>query len=171
MSFLIKLHWLPFVVFALLTGCRDLSRFSTTNGNRFEGPIVQGSFVRAGIAEDARMCMTLDTDHLQDTPGFISSSGGLFAQTPLRPIPQLWHDSLSTLSFGEGRIDNLIYAATPADDSADVLVVVSLMQSKDIEVRLLRGAPGSPVSGESEGGVSAPLFGIFNLTKQQGACQ
>ena len=33
---------------AALAACRDTSRFST-NGDRFQGPVVQGSFVRAGL--------------------------------------------------------------------------------------------------------------------------
>ncbi|MCL2777660.1 MAG: hypothetical protein FWD73_06620 [Polyangiaceae bacterium] len=146
-----------------------MSRFSTGSGS-FQGPIVQGSFVRAGLADDVRMCITLDADHLQDAPGFVSTSDGLFAQTPLRPIPQLWHDPLSTLSFGEGRENNLIYAATPTSGPADIMVIVSLMQSTGVEVRLLRGAPGSPEPSEVEGGANEPLFGVFALSKEQVPC-
>src|SRR5204862_7586462 len=76
--------------------CRDASRFSS-RGDRYEGTVVKGSFVRSGIAEDVSMCLTLDTDHIQDTPGTISTSDGRFAKTALRPIPQIWHDPLSTL--------------------------------------------------------------------------
>jgi hypothetical protein len=154
---------------AFASGCRDTSRFST-NGGKFEGTIVQGRFVRAGLADDTRMCMTLDVDHLQDAPGFLSSSNGLFSQAALRPIPQLWHDPLSTLSFGEGRVANLLYAATPMAGGADVLVVVSLMQSGGLEVRLLRGAPGGQDSSDVDGGVNEPIFGVFVLSKQQGPC-
>jgi len=157
------------LVSALASGCRDVSRFSTAGGS-FQGPIVQGSFVRAGLASDVRMCITLDADNLQDAPGFVSTSDGLFAQTPLRPIPQVWHDPLSTLSFGEGRVSNLIYAAAPASGAADVMVVVSLMQSTGVEVRLLRGAPGSPEPSEADGGPNQPLFGVFALTKVQDPC-
>ena len=65
----------------------------------------------------------------------------------MRPIPQIWQDPLSTLNFGEGRLKNLVYVATASTPFADgngndVFVVVSLMQSGDIEVRILRGAPG-----------------------------
>jgi hypothetical protein len=146
-----------------------VARFST-KGDHFEGPVVKGSFVRAGIAEDARMCLTLDTDHLQDAPGAVSSSDGRFSRTPLRPIPQIWHDPLSTLSFGEGRLQNLVYAATPRVDAGpatDILVIVSLMQSDSIEVRLVRGAP------QADGGAPVPtdaLFGLFNLDRVPGSC-
>jgi hypothetical protein len=150
------------LVSVVLFACRDNSRFSS-RGDRFQGPVVKGSFVRAGFAEDVLMCLTLDTDHLQDAPGTISTSDGRFKSVPLRPIPQIWHDPLSTLSFGDGRTQNLVYAATP-NDTQDVMVVVSLMQSDNIEVRLVRGAP------EADGGPGSSVFGVFNLEKQNGPC-
>jgi hypothetical protein len=142
--------------------CRDNSRFSS-RGDRFQGPVVKGNFVRAGFAEDVSMCLTLDTDHLQDTPGTISTSDGRLKAAPLRPIPQIWHDPLSTLSFGDGRTQNLVYAALPSD-AQDLMVVVSLMQSDNIEVRLVRSAP------EADGGSGNAVFGVFNLEKQNGPC-
>src|SRR5215831_9609409 len=145
-------------------GGRDLSRFSTASGDHFEGPVVRGDFVRAGIAVDTKVCVTLDTDHLEDAPGAVSSNDGRFQKTPLRPIPQIWHDPLSTLSFGTGRVKNLIYAVTPsadAGDAQDMFVVISLLQSDDVEVRLLRSAPG---------GSTNAVFGVFQLTRQKGDC-
>ncbi len=143
--------------------CRDLSRFSTA-GDHFEGAVVRGSFVRAGIAEDTHVCLTLDTDHLQDAPGTVSSTDGRFQATPLRPIPQIWQDPLSSLTFGEGRVKNLVYAVTPsadAGDPQDMLAVISLMQTDDVEVRLIRSAPG---------GSTNAVFGVFTLTRQRGPC-
>ncbi len=158
----------------VIAGCRDPSRFST-RGNHFEGDVVKGNFVRAGVDPEARMCLTVDTDHLQDAPGFITTSDGRFQQAQLRPIPQIWHDPLSTLSFGEGREQNLVYAASPLPGDAgeaeaqDVLVVVSLMQAEHVEVRLLRGAPQTD-AGALPAGVATPLFGVFKLERQHGSC-
>lgn len=126
---------------------------------------MSGSFVRAGLPDTITMCLTLDTDHLQDAPGAVSTSDGRLQRSALRPIPQIWHDPLSTLSFGEGRLQNLVYAATP-DADGDVLVIVSLMQSDQIEVRLLRGAPGAAL----DAGATPPLFGVFTLEKKDGPC-
>jgi hypothetical protein len=150
--------------------CRDLSDFSTGAGS-FQGPVVQADFVRSYVASNVNLCLTLDTNHLQDAPGAISTSDGAFEATALRPIPQIWQDPLSTLTFGEGRTKNLLYIATPLADSgstADVLVVVSLMDSGNVEVRLLRGAP----SIATEGGASGPtnLFAVFTLDRQPSAC-
>ncbi len=158
-----------------LVACRDVSRFST-HGDHYEGSVVQGSFVRAGIADDTRLCLSLDADHLQDAPGSVSSSDGRFRDTPLRPIPQLWHDPLSTLSFGEGRTRNLVYVATAAvadgggtgtaGGEGDVMLVVSLMQSGDVEVRALRGAPPTAEAGAA----GANVFGVFTLARAEGPC-
>jgi tetratricopeptide (TPR) repeat protein len=154
-------------------GCRDLSSF-TTGGDRFEGAVVQGDFVRAGVDKLTSLCLSLDTDHLQDAPGTISTSDGRFHASSLRSIPQIWHDPLSTLSFGDGRLKNLVYAAATSSPFGDglgeyVMVVVSLMQSGDVEVRLIRGAPGLAAvdSGSPSGG---NVFAVFDLTRQTGPC-
>ena len=151
-----------------LPGCRDLSGFSTTDGDRYDNPVVNAGFVLAGIQPGTTLCLTIDTDHLQDAPGAISTDDGMFHKVPLRPIPQIWHDPLSTLSFGEGRLKNLIYVATSTAGD-DVFVVVSLMQDGDIEVRLLRGAPSLPATtaAATSGG---NLFAVFDLTRKTGPC-
>jgi hypothetical protein len=158
----------------LALGCRDPSRFSS-RGDRFEGSVVRGTFVRTGFAPGVAMCLTLDTDHLQDRPGSLSTSDGRLRSAQLRPIPQIWHDPLSTLTFGEGRDQNLVYAASPLPgdggdaEAQDIVVIVSLMREDHLEVRLLRGAPPSD-AGSSPPGVATPVFGVFNLDRQPGPC-
>jgi hypothetical protein len=152
-----------------LVGCRDLSGFSTTDGDSYQGTVVNADFVLAGMATNTNLCLTIDTNHLQDTPGAISTSDGMFSKVPMRSIPQIWHDPLSTFTFGEGSVKNLIYIST-SSTGQDVFVVVSLMQAGDIEVRLIRGAPGTVPDGggaESSGG---NLFALFDLQRQEGAC-
>ncbi len=152
-----------------MAGCRDLSAFSTTDGDRYENSVVDAGFVLAGLSPDTSLCLTIDADHLQDAPGAISTDDGMFRKAPLRPIPQIWHDPLSTLSFGEGRLKNLVYVAT-STAGEDVFAVVSLMQSGAVEVRLLRGAPNLP----DEAGVTAStggnLFAVFDLMRKNGPC-
>jgi len=154
-----------------VVACRDLSDFSTGAGS-YQGPVVQADFVRSGVARNVNLCLTLDTNHLQDAPGAVSTSDGSFEATALRPIPQIWQDPLSTLSFGEGRTKNLLYIATPQPDSgstADVLVVVSLMDSSNVEVRMLRGAPSVAAEGGMAGS-PANLFAVFTLDRQPSPC-
>ncbi len=157
--------------FVALAGCRDVSSFSTS-GDSFQGLVVDAGFVRAGVDPNACLCLTLDTNHLQDIPGEIWTTDGRFQAAPLRSIPELWSDPLSTLTFGEGRLRNLIYvvsAATAGDDAGeqDVMAVVSLMQSGNVEVRLLSGAP--PVGGDAAT-PSTRMFGVFPLSRQSGPC-
>ena len=154
-------------------GCRDVTRYSS-RGDHFEGEVVKGSFVRAGVGEDAKMCLVLDAEHLQSAPGTISTSDGRFRSTTLRPIPQIWHDPLSTLAFGDGRRENLVYVATPlapAGDTQDIMVVMSLMNGGGVEIRLVRGAPQADAGASgSPPPTSPPLFGVFTLDRHEGAC-
>lgn len=166
---------------ALLSGgvaaCRDnITRFSTKTGH-YAGEIVKGSFVRNGMIDTTKLCLTFDGDHVQDGPGVITTNDGRFRATPLRPIPQLFHDPLSTLDFGSGRVQNLLYVATPnatpdagAEDLQDVFVVVSLMETGSVEVRLLRGAPQVDAGTAAPKG-AAPLFGVFAMGRREGACE
>lgn len=160
------------IALATSVGCRSTKRFSSRIGDHYEGEVVKGNFVRAGVAEDVKMCVLLDAEHLQDAPGYISTSDGRFRGTMLRPIPQIWHDPLSTLSFGDGRVQNLVFVATPggdAGDTQDVLVVMSLMDEGGIEVRLVRGAPQSD-SGVPTPPQAPPMFGVFTLDRRGGEC-
>ena len=155
------------VLLALLAGCQDTSRF-TTKHDHYEGTVVEGNFVRAEVNLGTRMCVTLDADRLQDAPGFLTTSDGRFRDTPIRPIPQVWHDSVSTLTFGEGRERNVLYGATPdptVDPGGDVMIVLSLLSSGDIEVRILRGAPAAP-----GGPPKSHVFAVFPLQRTPGAC-
>lgn len=170
-----------------VVGCRELDRFST-NGDHFEGTVVGADFVRSGIAEGTRMCLTLDGDHLEDGPGQLSTSDGLILGAPLRPSPQLFNDPLSNFTFGDGHIKNAIYsvhvsAPPPVDAGADaaplttappsslgdVIVVLALLQSNDVEVRLLRGAPELGATGDA-GAANGSIFAVFPLTRAPGTC-
>jgi len=161
-----------FAAFALVA-CTDLSGF-TTAGDSYQGPVVAADFVLAGVASTTSLCLTLDTNHLQDGPGAVWTSDGMFHETALRAIPQIWHDPLSTFTFGEGRLKNLMYvsaATTPfPDGGSDVFVVLSLMQSGDIEVRLLRGAPSLSADGGASSQPSSNIFAVFSVSRQSGPC-
>jgi len=152
-----------------LHGCKDISRFGTGPGESYCGQVVPGGFVRQGFAPGVRLRLHLDTDHLQEAPGDLATDDGLFTDAPLRPIPQLAHDTLSTLDFGEGRVRNLLFGAQPQAGAA-AYVIISLLENESVEVRILRGAP--PMEGETP---SPPeqghdLFGVFPLARQEGTC-
>jgi hypothetical protein len=156
------------VLSPLAFGCRDVSRFSTVPGESYCGQIVGASFVRRGFDESVKMRMTFDADHIADTPGNLSTDDQLLTDTPMRPVPELFHDPFSTLNFGEGRDKNLVFVVDPTDAARGptIMVVVSLMHDGDAEVRLMRGAPSpNPMP------ASPPLFGVFApLTRKPGTC-
>jgi hypothetical protein len=169
-----RIPFLVGLVAVASAGCRDLSSF-TTAGAHYEGQVVQGDFVRAGVDPTTKSCLTLDADHLEDAPGTLSTSDGRFHAAALRAIPQIWHDPLSTLSFGEGRLRNLVYlatATTPFVDGRgdDVLVVLSLMQDGSVEARLIRGAPGLSTDAGTVPSSGGNLFAVFDLVRGPGPC-
>lgn len=161
---------------ALSVSCADTARWSTQEGESYCGNVTSASFVRAGMTEGTQLRIELDAEGLQNAPGRIWSTpfvtGERFTGTALRAIPQLLHDPLSTLSFGEGRVKNAIVIGdlTTADGTAtnEVFVVLSLLQSGDVEVRVMRGA--SQGSAPPSDKTPPQLFGVFRLTKQKGDC-
>jgi hypothetical protein len=162
-------------------GCRDLGRFDS-GGGHYEGGVIAAQFVRTGIASDTRMCLTLDTERLDDAPGTVTTSDGRLTSAQLHAIPPIAHDPLSTLSFGSGRTKNVMLAARARADAGeqDLLVIVSLMDSGGVEVRLLEpafavaatadasesGDAGAPAAGS----LAQPMFAVFPLEKKPGAC-
>jgi hypothetical protein len=145
-------------------GCRNVDTFTTGADEHFEGTVVQGGFVRSGFEAGTKLCVSLDGNRLNDLPGTISSSDGRFKNAALRPIPQVFHDPISTFNFGEGRARNLMYVARGlTDDSVEATTVISLMESEQLEVRVFRGAPGDDRA-------PRPLFGVFLLQRERGQC-
>jgi hypothetical protein len=157
---------------AALAGCTDLSSYSTTSTKQYAGCVVGADFVLAGVSPTTELCMTLDANNLQTTPGTVSSTDGRFLATPLRPIPQIWSDPLSTFNFGEGRTKNLLYMASPSADAGgggDITVIVSLMQGGNVELRLLRGAP--PVGpGDAAAPASGNIFAVVPMKLVKDGC-
>lgn len=154
-------------VVVLLASCKDVTSYSTGPDESYCGSVVQGPFVRSGLSPSVQMRLTFDANVLDSKPGIISTSDGLLKDASLRVVPQIFHDPLSTLEFGEGRRRNLIYAATPAKPGSAVVVILSLLESGEAEVRLLRAAPAP--DGDAPTPESA-IFGVFPLQKRKGTC-
>jgi hypothetical protein len=82
----------------------------------------------------------------------------LFDGTPLESIAPLSHDLLSELSFpGAGRLETFLLLAHPSGALAgrEVMVFLSLLDTGEIEVRLIAGT-GDEARGD--------VFGVFRLT-------
>ena len=159
-------------VLAGLAGCKDIDRFTTDPGESYCGKIVAAPIVRRGFCSTVCMRMTFDAHRVSTQPGILSTSDGLFAETPMRAIPPLSHDPLLMFTFGDGREKNFFFVADPpqADRGPGVMVVVSLMHSGEAEVRLIRGAAegDDPSCGPDQ----PTLFGVFApLQRREGACR
>ncbi|MDI7266889.1 MAG: hypothetical protein QME96_02715 [Myxococcota bacterium] len=151
-----------------IVSCRDLEGFSTTGDEFYEGVVVPADSLRRAVppalAVGTTMRLTLDVARLQSSEpgeeaGTMTTTDSLFSDAPLLPIDPLWHDTLSGLTFPEGRLRSVLYyvrasASAPAGYAgANVLAVLSLMVDGSVEVRLIGGP-------DPDG-----LYGVFRLRK------
>ena len=144
------------------TGCSDLSKFQLDDNEAYCGrmvsaPLFQSGFVPEGTGPALEMRMHLDVDALTTAPGTLTSDDRnrglcrdndqpLFDEAPLRAIPEVLHDAISTLEFGQGR-EHSFFAYVDSTCQGTMLAVVSLMHNKDVELRLFKPAPAAGSSG------------------------
>lgn len=160
-------------------GCSSLTGYTTAPDESYCGTVTASSTFRTGLASGAQMRLKLDASQLESevSPGTVwtfepavgaAPARRLVDGAPLRRIPQLENDPLSVPDLGGGRDHTHVFALTPSPAGEDPLVsVVSLREGGGVEVRLLR--PGLDPSGDPPAG-QGPLFGLFTLEKQVGAC-
>lgn len=170
--------------------CKNLDRFDTHGeaaycGDLVSGPNFHDGFVATGVEPPSiRLKLTLDTAQLgsfsdnktahvgrltsnDQEQGLCSGDGQpLFLSSPLRTIPQVSHDSISTLSFGEGH-DEDFFAWTDSTCQGTMLAIVSLLRNGQVEVRLFKPAP-LPADGGPE---TRPGFGLFSLKRHDKGCE
>ena len=153
----------------VFVGCQDVDDYSTKPDESYCGSVVEGPFVRDGFAPEVRLRLTFDAAAISSGPGMVTTDDGLFTEAKLTPIPQIFHDQLSTLSFGEGRKRSMLYAVTPTrvQGGAPLTAVVSLMDGGNVEVRIFRAGDASQTDTPS---LAASYFGVFPLTRQKGTC-
>lgn len=171
-----------------LGSCSSLDRFDTNGAAAY-----CGSLVRAPPFEEALVPntgprllsarLTLDVDALRSGGETIKTVGHLTTDdrdrglcspearplvedAPLRTIPELDHDPLSLLEFGEGR-DYNFFAWVDSTCQGTLLAVVSLMRNEGVELRLLKPAllpaPDAPPE-------RRPGFGLFHLRREEAGC-
>jgi hypothetical protein len=169
--------------------CRSLNRFDTHGDAAYCGDLVfapdfEDGFVAADQAPDIRLKLKLDVSQLSSfsenrapitgsltsndsAHGLCSDSGdALFQSAPLRAIPQVYHDALSTLSFGEGHDDDF-FAWADSTCQGTMLTLVSLLRNGDVEVRLFKPAP---LPAGDAGPNQRPGFAVFSLQRDEGGC-
>jgi hypothetical protein len=173
------------------TSCKDLERFDTDSkaaycGELVSGPTFHDGFVTAVEQPIMRLKLSaVETGQLSSLsennsaiPGRLTSNdaelglcseGGdpLFKSSPLRAIPQVYHDTLSTLSFGEGH-DEDFFAWVDSTCQGTMLAIVSLLRNGDVEVRLFKPAPlPAPDAGPDK----RPGFALFALKRYDKGCE
>lgn len=170
--------------------CKKLDRFDTHGAAAYCGDLVSGPYFHDGfVATGAeppsiRLKLTLDTSQLgsfadnkvahvgrltsnDQQQGLCSADGkALFRSSPLRTIPQVSHDTISTLSFSEGH-DEDFFAWADSTCQGTMLAVVSLLSSGQVEVRLFKPAP-LPADGGPE---TRPGFALFSLKRHDKGCE
>jgi hypothetical protein len=153
-----------------ICGCKSIDQFTTEPGEFYCGNIVQGPFVRSGFGPGVQLKLTFDADAISTSPGKLSTDDKLFVDAPLEAIPQIAHDPISTLQFGEGRQRNLIFSVEPtsAHGGPPALVFMSLLEGGGAEVRLVRAAS---LRATAEVVEQAPLFGVFPLNRSREGCK
>lgn len=113
-------------------------------------PLFHSGFIPEGGKPNLRLRLHLDVDALTTNPGTLTSDDRtrglckasdqpLFDEAPLRAIPEVLHDPISTLEFGQGR-EHSFFAYVDSTCQGTMLAVVSLMKSKNVEVRLFKPA-------------------------------
>jgi len=101
------------------------------------------------------------------TDGLCAAGGTvLFDNAPLRAIPELDHDPLSTLEFGEGH-DYDFFGWVDSTCQGTMLTVVSLMRNDAIEVRVLKPAAMPSADAQAD---RRPGFALFNLSRKDEGC-
>lgn len=162
--------------------CRNLDRFDTTGDPAFCGEMVSGpsfhdGFIAAGQPQRLGLKLELDTsqltrfaDNKTSLPGKLTSDDdvqglcgdrALFEDAQLRSIPQVNHDSLATLSFGEGH-DEDFFAWVDSSCEGTLVSLVSLLRNGNVEVRLFKPAPFDPDK--------TPGYALFYLTRNDKGC-
>jgi hypothetical protein len=167
------------VLSASLLGCRDLESFQSKPGEAYCGTIIGASFesgfVKQNQPPDLELGLTLDIERLTSRPGELSSNDALngmcaapgtpqrlFDKAPLRAIPEVDHDVLSSLTFGEGHVHDF-FAWVDSSCQGTMLAVVSLMKNNQVELRLFKPAR---VPQPNATPFDQPGFAVFHMLAQ-----
>jgi hypothetical protein len=158
------------------TGCKNLDKFDTAQGQAYCGELVSEKYGSEGFEywtkqnEPLKLAFTLDTSHLEDVPGKLRSNDAgfgpctplpLFDDAPLRVIQTARGDRLANIRLGDDHEEEvLVYVDSTC--SGSMFAILSLVQDGSTELRLLRPAPDirGPVA-------DLPRFGVFTLNKRE----
>ena len=165
-------------------GCKGLERFDTRGdaafcGDMVSGPAFNDGFIADGQPPNLSVRLELDSSQLSSfsdnktaQPGNLTSDDAeeglcgeqaLFEASPLRSIPQVYHDSLATLTFGEGHDEDL-FTWVDSTCQGTMLALVSLLSNGDTELRLFKPAPLDASADKRAG------YALFYLQRNEKGC-
>jgi hypothetical protein len=153
------------------SGCKNIDEFDTGTHDAYCGQVVGAPFVREDFDRQLQLQIQLHLATLNTLPGEITTDDSdigrcaplpLFDAAKLRAPNKLESDALSTLSFGDTSLLNFM-SWVDSTCNGTYLAVVSLLQDKSVEVRLLRGELDPE-------GHEVGAFGIFKLKRSVGGC-
>ena len=161
-------------------GCDSLSEFKGT----FSGSVVKGSFVRSCFSADTRAKLSFHPSAAVSRAVdageganwlTLTAEDGVVFDAALDPIESLSSDTLADFDFpGPKRLRNFMLMGRSEQGplaGRDVLVVVSLLADKQLEVRVIGravdDAPPCMDEGDSDAEAEAPhapeYYGLFKL--------
>ncbi len=167
------------------SGCKSVDRFDTGANGAYCGELV-GGFVSDGLVPDnstakLHLSLTLDTKHLGDYPGLLSSddvgtdaggNGGLCPGQPLfnkasvRTIQKTLYDVIADVQITPDH-DQDIFTWVDSTCQGTFVGILSLMNDGKVEVRLFKPKPATDAGAPAN---ERAGFGVFSLTRQESGC-
>jgi hypothetical protein len=174
---------------ASASSCTSIDGFTSKPGEAYCGTIGLADFHSGFVEEDSPstlgLALALDVSKIPTQPGILNSNDPqgicgtadapqlLFDNAPLRAIPELQHDVLSALTFGEGH-DHDFFAWVDSTCQGTMLAVVSLMKNNYVELRLFKPARLSTPNATAAERAGFALFHLhpkpLNKTETEGGC-
>jgi len=163
-------------------GCRGANRFDTSASGAFCGELVAGVTsdglvpdVQDGARIQLKLALTLDSHHLSDVPGTLTSNDDtnglcsgqrLFEKAPVRTIQPALRDAISGIQITQDHEQD-VFTWVDSTCQGTFVAILSLMVDGKVEVRLFKplrdvdaGAPANQRSG----------FGVFSLARSDTGC-
>jgi hypothetical protein len=167
---------LAWLAAASTLGCNSIDRFDTSGNDAYCGSVVAANFIRTTEAEDGfdrtlRARLEIDASALSTVPGVLTTDDGddgpcanapTFDAAPLLVTPELLHDPLSQLAFGDAQDHNLV-TWVESTCRGYMLAVVSLRADDRVELRLLK----PPEAGSA---APRPAFALFTMSRRRQDC-
>jgi len=169
-----------------VSGCKGVDRFDTGPTGAYCGEMVSGA-TNDGLVPDVsldagvvaipalKLALTLDTHHLTDIPGTLSSNDAnnglcpgqpLFQKSRVRTIERALHDVISGIQMTQDHEQD-VFTWVDSSCQGTFVAVVSLMVDSKVEVRLFKPMREAEVDASAN---TRSGFGVFSLERSDTGC-